>query len=213
TSLHQNLNLRKMVATLPGGHGCIGAMHSPETRFGSDPFWGSSGASAINLTTISRASNSLPLIVSSLIDFLSLLSTSFPVPVTLPLSSPPVIFKRISSGEESLADHVPSACSRRSEERFMSTVPSWRSTTSAPVNFRCSNASAITPCPCAFTVRALEFCPCADAGRKNCANSKTSSVEGHRITSLILFIVASKICVSSCTSYPSGRPQPNGRRC
>src|SRR6476659_398246 len=114
-SHHQNLSFKKVaVITLPCVQGCIGATHPTEVKPGSIPS-SDSEASATNVTAISRPSNNLALILSSLINFLSLLSNSFPVPVTLPLTSPPVIFKRISSGEESLADHVPCACSWRSE--------------------------------------------------------------------------------------------------
>ena len=61
----------------------------------------------MNVTDISWPSDDFALIVSSLIDFLSLVSNSFPDPINSPLSAPPVIFRKISSGEEALAFHVP----------------------------------------------------------------------------------------------------------
>lgn len=70
-------------------------------------YLGGSEASAMNVTVTSWPSDNFTLIVSSLNDFLSLVSNSFPDPVISPLRTPPVIFRIISSGEEALSFHVP----------------------------------------------------------------------------------------------------------
>src|SRR6185369_17274127 len=78
---------------------------------------------------------------------LSLLSNSFPDPIISPLTTPPVMFRRISSGEDLLAFQVPSACNCISAQTVISTVPSSLRTTSAEVIFSSSTAEVIVPWP------------------------------------------------------------------
>ena len=57
-------------------------------------YFGGSAASATNVTVTSWPSDNFTFIVSSLKDFLSLVSNSFPDPVISPLRTPPVIFQK-----------------------------------------------------------------------------------------------------------------------